>query len=107
MPGFFRMRKRMLVLAHRQELLEQAAERFAATAPDLSVGIEQGSRSAPSDARIVLASVPTVGRVSAEAPWVDVSRIENADDLPLVAERVDLFRFEPPPEIAEFTEFAW
>jgi ATP-dependent helicase IRC3 len=62
MPRFFEMKKRMLVLAHRQELLEQAAAKFAAVAPDLSVGIEQGSRSAPSDARIVIASVPTVGR---------------------------------------------
>lgn len=62
MPTFFDMKKRMLVLAHRQELLEQAASKFAAAAPGLSVGIEQGSRSASPDARIVLASVPTVGR---------------------------------------------
>lgn len=62
MPTFFDMKKRMLVLAHREELLEQAAAKFAAAAPELMVGIEQGSRSAPADARIVLASVPTVGR---------------------------------------------
>ena len=62
MPTFFKMRKRMLVLAHRQELLEQAASKFAAVAPGLRVGIEQGSRHAPSDADVVLASVPTVGR---------------------------------------------
>jgi superfamily II DNA or RNA helicase len=62
MPGFFGLKKRMLVLAHRQELLEQAAAKFAVAAPGLSVGIEQGSRSAQSEARIVLASVPTVGR---------------------------------------------
>lgn len=62
MPGFFQMKKRMLVLAHRQELLDQAAAKFDAIAPDLSVGIEQGGRSAPADSRIVLASVPTVGR---------------------------------------------
>lgn len=62
MPSFFDMKKRMLVLAHRQELLEQAAAKFEAAAPGLSVGIEQGSRNAPPDARIVLASVPTVGR---------------------------------------------
>src|SRR5215471_16778796 len=57
MPDFFRMKKRMLVLAHRQELLDQAAAKFLAASPDLSVGIEQGSRSAPPEARIVLASV--------------------------------------------------
>lgn len=62
MPTFFKMKKRMLVLAHRHELLEQAASKFEAVAPGLSVGIEQGNRSAPTDARIVLASVPTVGR---------------------------------------------
>jgi superfamily II DNA or RNA helicase len=62
MPTFFELKKRMLVLAHRQELLEQAAAKFEAAAPGLGVGIEQGGRSAPADARIVLASVPTVGR---------------------------------------------
>jgi ATP-dependent helicase IRC3 len=66
MPAFFEMKKRMLVLAHREELLEQAAAKFAAIAPELTVGIEQGSRSAPADARIVLASVPTVGRKASE-----------------------------------------
>ena len=60
LPAFFKMKKRMLVLAHREELLEQAAAKFAEAAPELTVGIEQGSRSAPADARIVLASVPTV-----------------------------------------------
>src|SRR5262249_52848580 len=46
-------------------------------------------------------------RVSSDAPWVDVARIAEADELEHVAERVDLFRFDPPTEIAEFTEFAW
>ncbi|MGA3122844.1 MAG: DEAD/DEAH box helicase [Polyangiaceae bacterium] len=63
MPEFLAMKKRMLVLAHRQELLDQAAAKFHAVAPELRVGIEQGERSAPSDARVVLASVPTVGRL--------------------------------------------
>jgi len=62
LPAFFKMKKRMLVLAHREELLAQAAAKFAAAAPELTVGIEQGSRRAPDDARVVLASVPTVGR---------------------------------------------
>lgn len=60
LPAFFKMQKRMLVLAHREDLLAQAAAKFAAVAPELTVGIEQGSR--PANARIVLASVPTVGR---------------------------------------------
>jgi len=62
LPAFLKMKNRMLVLAHREELLEQAAAKFVAVAPELSIGIEQGSRTAPPDARIVLASVPTVGR---------------------------------------------
>jgi len=66
MPAFFMMKKRMRVLAHREELLEQAAAKFAASAPDLAVGIEQGARRAPADARIVLASVPTVGREASQ-----------------------------------------
>src|SRR5215510_9247759 len=52
MPTFFEMKKRMLVLAHREELLEQAAAKFAATAPELTVGIEQGSRSAATYRRV-------------------------------------------------------
>jgi superfamily II DNA or RNA helicase len=66
MPGFFKMKKRMLVLAHREELIEQAAAKFAAAAPELTVGIEQGSRRAPADARIVLASVATLGRTPSD-----------------------------------------
>jgi ATP-dependent helicase IRC3 len=62
LPAFLKMKNRMLVLAHREELLEQAAAKFVKVAPELSIGIEQGSRTAPPDARIVLASVPTVGR---------------------------------------------
>lgn len=44
---------------------------------------------------------------SVEAPWVDLSRIADAADLDHAAERIDLFRFEPPNEIARFTAFAW
>mgnify|MGYP003585249518 CR=1 FL=1 len=62
LPKFLKMKRRMLMIAHRQELLDQAAAKFAASVPDLSIGIEQASRSAPPDCRIVLASVPTVGR---------------------------------------------
>jgi len=62
LPQFLKMKRRMLVIAHRQELLDQAAQKFAATSPHLSVGIEQAGRSAAPDARIVLASVPTIGR---------------------------------------------
>lgn len=61
-PGFFRMKNRLLVLAHREELLEQARAKFQATHPTLRVEIEQAQRHASADAQVVIASVPTLGR---------------------------------------------
>jgi superfamily II DNA or RNA helicase len=62
LPQFFRMKHRMLVLAHREELLEQAREKFARVDPALLVGIEQASRRADPSAKVVVASVQTLGR---------------------------------------------
>lgn len=62
MPRLFGLKRRMLVLAHRQELLDQAASKFAAITPHLRVGIEQAGREASEESRIVLASVATLGR---------------------------------------------
>ncbi len=59
LPRFFRMKKRLLVLAHREELLEQAAAKFRAVDPSISVGIEQADRHVR-DERIVIASVATL-----------------------------------------------
>ncbi len=61
-PRFFKMKKRLLVLAHREELLLQARDKFLSVDPDLKVGIEQSSSQAPADAKVVIASVPTLGR---------------------------------------------
>lgn len=61
-PRFFQMKKRLLVLAHREELLLQARDKFLSIDPDLKVGIEQSSSRAPADAKVVIASVPTIGR---------------------------------------------
>lgn len=61
-PSYFRMKKRLLVLAHREELLEQARAKFQDADPDLPVGIEQAGRRAPPESRVVIASVPTLGR---------------------------------------------
>ena len=58
-PRHFQMKKRLLVLAHRQELLDQAAAKFAVVDPSLSVGVEQASRRAGA-AKVVVASVPTL-----------------------------------------------
>lgn len=51
-----------LVLAHRHELLTQAAHRVASYAPRLQVGIEGGDRTAPYECQVVVAGVQSVGR---------------------------------------------
>jgi superfamily II DNA or RNA helicase len=45
-PKFFRMKKQMLVLAHRAELLDQARDKLHHANPDLRIEIEQAGRSA-------------------------------------------------------------
>jgi ATP-dependent helicase IRC3 len=61
-PHYFRMRKRLLVLAHREELLEQARQKFHAADPSLRVEVEQAGKRASPECKVVLASVPTLGR---------------------------------------------
>lgn len=65
-PLAFQMKKKLLVLAHREELIEQAAEKLQTAAPELEVGIEQGSRRASPSARLIVGSVPTLGRVASK-----------------------------------------
>jgi len=61
-PRFFGMKNRMLVLAHREELLTQARDKIRRAEPSLSVEIEQAGRRAGADSDVVVASVPTLGR---------------------------------------------
>ncbi len=61
-PSFFRMKRRMLVLAHRAELLNQARDKLLAANPALQVEIEQAGRTASEAGNVVVASVPTLGR---------------------------------------------
>ncbi|MBI5014564.1 MAG: DEAD/DEAH box helicase [Deltaproteobacteria bacterium] len=61
-PRFFRMKKRMLVLAHREELLDQARDKILRANPELSVDVEQAGRHAGPESDVVVASVPTLGR---------------------------------------------
>lgn len=68
--------QRTLVLAHREELLDQAAAKFSAVAPQLTVGIEQAARRCDSNTDVVIASVPTLQRARLEAL--------NPDDFGLV-----------------------
>lgn len=63
--------KRMLVLAHREELLDQAANRIARANPGVSVGIEQANRHAGPADKVVIASVQSLvqpRRLGAVAP---------------------------------------
>ncbi len=61
-PRALRMKKKMLILAHRDELLEQARDKLLMIAPDVRVTIEQAERRADPAAQVVIASVPTLGR---------------------------------------------
>jgi ATP-dependent helicase IRC3 len=61
-PSAFRMKKRLLVLAHREELLRQARDKFQSVSPELKVEIEQAGARASPDAKVVIASVPTLAR---------------------------------------------
>lgn len=51
---------RTLVLAHREELLDQAAEKLQVANPGLSVEVEQAERKASPNAQVVVASVQTL-----------------------------------------------
>lgn len=61
-----RVGKKTLVLAHREELLEQAKEKIELIAPELSVAIEQGGQVAEPENDVIIASVPTIGRAGSE-----------------------------------------
>ena len=52
----------MLVLAHREELLDQAARTISEVHPEFKVQIEQANRKVDHDCDVVVASVPTLGR---------------------------------------------
>jgi len=53
---------KLLVIAHREELLDQAAAKLEAVNPELHVDVEQGSRHASTWADAIVASVATIGR---------------------------------------------
>lgn len=51
-----------LVIAHREELLDQAAGAFLKVDPSLKVGVEQGDRRADPDCDVICGSVQTLSR---------------------------------------------
>src|SRR4051812_46164043 len=58
--------RRGLIVAHREELLEQAQSTLARINPELRVSIEQGARNAAADCDVVVASIQTIGRRGTE-----------------------------------------
>lgn len=56
----------MLVVAHREELLDQAAEKLAMSNPSLKVGKEQAQHRADRDCDVVVASIQTLGRAGSD-----------------------------------------
>ncbi len=57
---------RMLVLAHRDELLGQASEKLRHWNPRLKIEIEAGGKKSSADADVVVASVATLGRTGSK-----------------------------------------
>jgi len=51
--------KRVLVIAHREELLDQAALRIQEANPGMTVGIEQAERHAPEGCKVLVGSIQT------------------------------------------------
>jgi ATP-dependent helicase IRC3 len=78
-PRALKMKKRLLVLAHREELLVQAQHKFRSVDPELQVEIEQAGARASADSRVVVASVPTLARKGSAR----LSRL-NPDDFSIV-----------------------
>lgn len=60
LEGFSDGQRKMLVIAHREELLLQAAEKIHAANPDLIVDIEQADQRASALAHVVVASIQTL-----------------------------------------------
>lgn len=63
---------RSLVVAHRDELLDQAAQRISLQNPTLRVGIEGGDNRAPNGCDAVVAGVQSIGREGCKRlAWLD------------------------------------
>ncbi|KAF8982548.1 hypothetical protein BGZ46_001078 [Entomortierella lignicola] len=62
-PAPFPGANKTLILAHRQELLEQTCAHILRNGTGLTVSVDQGSRNADMRADVIVASVPTLGRV--------------------------------------------
>jgi superfamily II DNA or RNA helicase len=109
-PTYFGMSKRLLVLAHREELLDQAADKLRAAAPALTVGIEQADRRA-NGAQVVVGSVQTLRgkRLEALSPdefsliVCDEAHHAVAGSYRRIFDHFGLFNSERMPKLVGFT----
>ncbi|CAJ0902989.1 16800_t:CDS:2, partial [Entrophospora sp. SA101] len=58
----FKEAKKVLVIAHREELIDQARSQISKVSPDLIVDVDKGENEAAFDADIIVGSVQTLGR---------------------------------------------
>ncbi len=54
-----------------------------------------------------LKAMESIRQIERDHPYVDLQKVQDARALPFVLERVNLFRDQPPKEIAELSEFTW
>lgn len=62
LPEAIKLDRRGLIIAHREELVQQAREKLLRWAPGLTVGIEMGALEARNDDQIVIGSPQTMGK---------------------------------------------
>ena len=67
--------KRVLFLAHREELLEQTVEKLAMIDDQIVAGIEQGRNTCPAHAKVMVASIATVQNIERLARWCPLKDI--------------------------------
>lgn len=63
LKGHNKIDKKIMVLVHREELAEQAAKSIKEWNPDYNVSIEMADREADPYSDVIIASVPTIGRL--------------------------------------------
>ncbi|MGD9160689.1 MAG: DEAD/DEAH box helicase [Desulfobacteraceae bacterium] len=113
-PRYFKMKKQMIVLAHRAELLDQAKDKICRANPGLRVEVEQAGRSADPESDVIVASVPTLGRKGSKRLTsldpdrffliiVDEAHHSTAETYKRILEYLDLFNPETQKLLVGFT----
>ncbi|RYG47365.1 DEAD/DEAH box helicase, partial [bacterium] len=67
--------RKVLVIAHQIELLDQAADRIRSMCPGVKVGIQGGEHKAPWNSQVVVAGNQSLGRAKDPIPWFTPSLI--------------------------------